>query len=294
MISPLPVAPPKTPVPEATVNVPHTSVPQAAPLTESRRVLLASRARVTVRLPATPTQPSGPASPGPSVSCVLTAPNPSSVPVPQSLPASQVGASLKLASKGWTLRLTAGDAVEPHPVRAASAHGIATSTPERRPVRILPPSLLADGVARAIADGDPDSVGCCCDAAGVSCAVSERRKGADDSARARVDLRDGVSGPADPAGRPDGTGSDRDGTGLLGGEVEPVDDSQRSRVDFVERSPRLSGEDPHGALADGDPGRAPVGVFLEEDLPGLAVTGPDRLEPAVSAVGVGADPRGAV
>src|SRR6059036_2242314 len=68
---------------------------------------------------------------------------------------------------------------------------------------------------------------CCRDAAGDSGSVSER-EGADDSVRARVDLRDPVRGPvvpaADPAGRPDGTGADRDGTGLLGGEIEAVED----------------------------------------------------------------------
>src|SRR6266516_6458198 len=92
-----------------------------------------------------------------------------------------------------------------------------------RPPRGLPD----DGVAGRVADGDPDSAGCCRDAAGDSGSLSER-EGADDSVRARVDLRDPVRGPvvpaADPAGRPDGTGADRDGTGLLGGEIEAVED----------------------------------------------------------------------
>src|SRR5436305_13607661 len=78
--------------------------------------------------------------------------------------------------------------------------------------RSSPRGLSADGVAGRVADGDPDSAGCCRDAAGDSGSVSER-EGADDSVRARVDLRDTVRGPvvpaAEPAGPPDGAGADR-------------------------------------------------------------------------------------
>ena len=99
-----------------------------------------------------------------------------------------------------------------------------SATSPTRPIR----GLLADGVAGRVAEGDPDGAGCCCDAAGDSCSVAER-DGADDSVCARVDLRDG----ARPVVRPDGTGADRDReVGLLGGEIEPVEDMQRLRVDF--------------------------------------------------------------
>ena len=91
--------------------------------------------------------------------------------------------------------------------------------------------------ARRVADGDPDGSGCWCDGAGHSRPVSDRREVADDSVRARVDLRDGVSEPADPAGRPDGTGADRDDAGLLGGKIEAVQDLQRLWVDVEELGP---------------------------------------------------------
>ena len=57
MIKLLPVAPAKTPLPEATLNVPHACDAQTAPLTESRRVLLATLVGVSLRVPVTPRQP---------------------------------------------------------------------------------------------------------------------------------------------------------------------------------------------------------------------------------------------
>src|SRR6516225_8115028 len=106
--------------------------------------------------------------------------------------------------------------------------------------RAMVAGLLADGVAGGVAEGDPDCARCCCDAARDSCSVPER-VGADDSVVARVDLRDGVRAPGvsagDSAGCPDGTGADRDGAVLLGGEIEAVDDLKGLRVDFEEHGP---------------------------------------------------------
>ena len=95
--------------------------------------------------------------------------------------------------------------------------------------------------------------------------------------------------PPIPPVTPDCTGAGCDDTGLLGGEIEAVEDVQRLRVDLKSVGRR----DPNGAFADGDRGRPPVDVVLQDDFRGFAVTGSDRLEPVVS-VAVGADPGSAV